>query len=136
MRTQTHDRSRPLPARRRVWAYGAVAVVVVALIAMLSVGPLLSGRSEVRTVQRDDQALRQVLDLRGTFAEFQLFLEPEFAKFTTTATAFAPTEIAAASQIVQTAIAQTQVATATLNTMASGPTPAPSPQPAPRSRNR
>ncbi|MGO9875819.1 MAG: diguanylate cyclase [Acidimicrobiia bacterium] len=104
-------------ARRRVWAYGAAALVVIALIAVLSVGPMLSARVEVRRVVRDDTAVQQVLDLRATFADFQLFLLPQFAKLSTTATTFDPTEIASGSQLVQTAIDQTQVATTTLNAM-------------------
>jgi diguanylate cyclase (GGDEF)-like protein len=100
-----------------VWAFGAAAVVAIALIAVLSVGPMLSGRAEVRRVERDDAAAQQVLDLRATFAEFQLFLLPQFAKLSTTATTFDPTDIATASQIVQTAIAHTRVATTTLNAM-------------------
>jgi diguanylate cyclase (GGDEF)-like protein len=100
-----------------VWTYGAAAVVVIAVIAVLSVGPMLSGRAEVRRVLRDDQALQEVLDLRATFAEFQLFLQPEFAKLSTTATTFDPTDIATGAQIIQTTVAQTQVATTTLNAM-------------------
>jgi diguanylate cyclase (GGDEF)-like protein len=100
-----------------VWAYGAAALVIIMVLAVLSVGPMLAGRGDVREVLRDDQALQQVLDLRATFAEFQLFLQPEFAKLSTTATTFAPTEIATGSQIIQTAVTQTQVATQTLNAM-------------------
>jgi len=114
------DPLRRLTARRRVWSYGAAAVVIIAVIAVVSVGPLLSGRSEVRKVQRDDVALQQVLDLRATFAAFQLFMEPYFAKLSTTAVTFAPTDIATGSQIAQTAIAQTGVATATLRKMGLG----------------
>jgi diguanylate cyclase (GGDEF)-like protein len=117
MRLRRRDPFLRSPARRRVWAYGATAVVVVALIAVLSVGPMLSGRADVRRVERDDAALHQVLDLRATFADFQLFLVPQFAKLSATATAFDPTEIAKGSQMVQTAIAQTRVATRTLNAM-------------------
>jgi diguanylate cyclase (GGDEF)-like protein len=106
-----------LRARRRVWACGAAAVVVITLFAVLSVGPMLSGRAEVRDVLLDDLALQQVLDLRATFAEFQLFLQPQFAKLSTTATTFAPTDIATGSQIIQTTVSQTQVATQTLNAM-------------------
>jgi diguanylate cyclase (GGDEF)-like protein len=106
-----------LQARRRVWAFGAAAVVAIALIAVLSVGPMLSGRTEVLRVERDDAAVQQVLDLRATFAEFQLFLLPQFAKLSTTATTFDPTEIATGSQIVETTISQTKVATATLDAM-------------------
>jgi len=92
-------------------------VVVIVLIAVLSVGPMLSGRADVRRVEREDAALQQVLDLRATFADFQLFLLPQFAKLSTTATTFDPTEIATGSQLVQTAIDQTQVATTSLNAM-------------------
>ncbi len=117
MRRRRRDPLLRSPARRRVWGYGAAAVVAIALIAVLSVGPMLSGRADDRRVLRDDAALQQVLDLRATFAEFQLFLQPQFDKLSTHATAFDPTEIATGSQIVQTAIAQTRVATTTLNVM-------------------
>jgi diguanylate cyclase (GGDEF)-like protein len=106
-----------LQARGRAWAFGAVAALAIALIAVLSVEPMLSGRVEVRQVETDDAAVRQVLDLRATFAEFQLFLLPQFAKLSPTATTFDPSEIATGSEIVQTTIRQTQVATATLNAM-------------------
>ena len=108
---------RRLRARRRVWAYGAAAVVVIALIGALSVGPMLSGRAEVRKVLRNDQALQQVLDLRATFAEFQLFLQPQFAKLSTTAASLDPADIGTGSQIILTTVAQTEVATKTLNAM-------------------
>jgi diguanylate cyclase (GGDEF)-like protein len=93
------------------------AVVITALLTVLSVGPMLSGRADVRRVSRDDLALQQVLDLRATFAEFQLFLLPQFAKLSTTATTFDPTDIATGAQIVQTAITQTAAATKSLNAM-------------------
>jgi diguanylate cyclase (GGDEF)-like protein len=117
---RTRDPLQRLTARRRVWSYGAAAVVMIAFIAVVSVGPLLSGKAEVRSVQQDDVALRQVLDLRATFAEFQLFMEPFFAKLSTSAATFAPTDIAAGSQIAETAVTQTRVATATLHTMGLG----------------
>ena len=106
-----------LRARRRVWSYGAAALVIIMVLAVLSVGPMLAGRGDVHEVERDDLALQQVLDLRATFAEFQLFLQPQFAKLSATATTFDPTDIATGAQIVQTAITQTQIATTTLNAM-------------------
>src|SRR5690349_10764602 len=106
-----------LRSRRRVWAYGVSALVIITVLAVVSVGPMLSGRADVRKVQRDDLVLQQVLDLRATFADFQVFLLPEFAKLSTTATTFAPTRIATGSQIAQTAIAQTRGVTKMLNAM-------------------
>jgi diguanylate cyclase (GGDEF)-like protein len=111
------DPLRRLTARRRVWTYGAAAVVIIMVLAVLSVGPMLSSRADDQRVQRDDMALQRVLDLRATFAEFQLFLQPQFAKLSTTATTFDPTDIATGSQIIQTTVSQTQVATQTLNAM-------------------
>src|SRR5689334_10015538 len=107
IRRGTRDASLRSRVRRRIWAYGAAAVVVLTVLAVLSAVPMLVGRADVRRVERDDAALQQVLDLRTTFAEFQIFLLPQFAKLSTTATSFDPTEIANGSQIVQTAVSET-----------------------------
>ena len=111
------DASRPLTVRRRVWAYGAAAVVVIAAIAVLSVRPLVSGRGEVSVVQRDDHALGEVLDLRADLAEFQLFLEPQFSKLSATVSTIDPTDIATGSTIVQSVLARTITTAKTLTAM-------------------
>jgi len=117
IRRGTRDASLRLRVRRRIWAYGAAAVVVLTVLAVLSAVPMLVGRADVRRVERDDAALQQVLDLRTTFAEFQIFLLPQFAKLSTSATSFDPTEIANGSQIVQTAVSETQGAAKSLNAL-------------------
>jgi diguanylate cyclase (GGDEF)-like protein len=114
------DRVRRPTVRRRVWAFGVAAVVAIAVIAVLSVGPLLSGRTEVRRVQRNDLALREVLDMRSSFADFQVFLEPLFAQVSTVAIVVDPTLIASGSVIGQTAMTQTLVATRSLNAIGLG----------------
>ncbi len=117
MRGRRRDPLLRLRARRRVWTYGAAAVVIVVVLAVLSVGPMLSGRADVRRASRDDLALQQVLDLRATFAEFQLYLLPQFTRLSTTATTFDPTDIAAGVKIVQTAVTQTAAATKSLSAL-------------------
>ena len=88
-----------------------LALVVIALTATLSVRPLLSGRDNLRRVQGDDQALQQLLDLRASFADLQIFMEPQIAKFSTTAIAVDPAAIATGSQIARDVATNTAIVT-------------------------
>ncbi len=89
-------------------------MIAIALTTTLSVRPLLYGRSEVNQVQRDDVALQQVLDLRATLADWQLFMEPQIAKLGPGPAALDPTEIAKGAQLAQLETDQALTATNTL----------------------
>jgi diguanylate cyclase (GGDEF)-like protein len=104
-------RERRAPSvRRRVWAFGAAALLAIALIATLSMRPLLSGRREVSQLQRNEVALQHVLDLRATLADWQLFMEPQIAKLGTAPAGLDPIEIAKGAQLAQLESAQTLTA--------------------------
>ena len=104
-------------ARRRVWTYGAVALVAIALFAAVGMRPVQSGRSEVRQVQADDRALRRVLDLRATLGDLQVFIEPHLALLSTTASSIDPGDIARGSQLGDTQPSQGLSAVKTLRAM-------------------
>src|SRR5258708_40254571 len=109
-----------LRARRRVWGYGALALLVIAAFASLSVRPLVLGRREVRQDHNDDLALRQVLDYRATLADWQVFIEPQLGKLRTTLADIAPADIANGAQLSEVQAAQAQRAVSILRTMGFG----------------
>ena len=109
-----------LRARRRVWGYGAIALLVVAVFASLSVRPLILGRREVRQDHNDDLALRQVLDYRATLADWQVFIEPQLGKLRTTLADINPTDIGKGAQLTELQAAQAQAAVSILKTMGFG----------------
>ncbi|MCU1456337.1 MAG: hypothetical protein JWL73_429 [Actinomycetia bacterium] len=76
-----------------------MALVVIALTAIVSVRPLVSGRKDMLRVGRDDHALHQLLDMRAALADWQLFMEPEIATLSTTATVVDPLLIAKGAEI-------------------------------------
>ncbi len=69
-----------LRARRRIWVYCAVGLVVIAGSAAISSLPLLRVHSEVGSVAREDVALRDAGDLRTALSDFQVFSEPRMSK--------------------------------------------------------
>ena len=101
--------------RRRVWAYGAISLAAVVLLAVVSIIPLNSGQTEVRQVQRGDVALRQVLDFRSTQADVQIFIEPQFAKLTPTGSTFDPLQIANGARLSEAEAAQSHAVVVMLN---------------------
>lgn len=103
--------------RRRTWAYGTVAVVVIAAIAYLSATPLSRGRAEAQATRRDDAALAAVLDLRATLADWQLFLEPQIASLSPSPAVIDPTEIAKGAQLAQLELGQAAAATSQLRSI-------------------
>jgi diguanylate cyclase (GGDEF)-like protein len=109
-----------LRARRRVCGYGAIALLVIAAFASLSVRPLVLGRREVRQDHNDDLALRQVLDYRATLADWQVFIEPQLGKLRTTLADIAPADIAKGAQLTELQAAQAQRAVSILRTMGFG----------------
>ena len=109
-----------LRARRRVWSYGAIALLVIAVFASLSVRPLVSGRREARQDHNDDLALRQVLDYRATLADWQVFIEPQFGKLRTTLADINPVDIAKGAQLTEVQATQAQRAVSIVRTMGFG----------------
>jgi diguanylate cyclase (GGDEF)-like protein len=109
-----------LRARRRIWGYGAIALLVIAVFASLSVRPLVSGRREVRQDHNDDLALRQVLDYRATLADWQVFIEPQLGKLRTTLADITPADIGKGAQLTEVQAAQAQRAVSILRTMGFG----------------
>ena len=77
---------------------------------VLSLRPLVSGGSEVRQVRRDDLALQRASDLRVTLAEWQVYIEPHIATFSTLPLAVDPVDLASGSKLAETEIARSQVA--------------------------
>ncbi len=68
-----------LRARQRIWALLPLGLAAIALSALTSMSPLLSGHSEVRQVTRDDVALMHVMSLAQGLTEFQVFVEPHMS---------------------------------------------------------
>ena len=106
-----------LRVRRRVWAYGAVSLAAIGLMAAVSTVPLDSGRSEVHQVRRGDVAIREVLDLRSAQADVQVFIEPEFAKLSSAPTLIDPVDIGTGARLSEAEAAQAKEVVATLDTL-------------------
>ena len=98
----------PLRARRRIFAYGALGLLAIAISAGISLRPLLSGRSESRQVRAGDHTLQQVFELRTTLADWQVFAEPFFARVSVTGVKIDPAELAKGATIAQTVPPQVQ----------------------------
>ncbi len=113
------DGPRPT-TRRHVWEYGIAALLGSVLVALLCVWPLVSGQRSARQVERDDSALREVLDLRATLADWQVFMEPQLSKLSASAVVLDPNDIARGSQLGQAVVAQSRIATGTLREMGLG----------------
>ena len=121
MRVRRRSDRQPRPrARRQVWAFGATAIAIVAVLTYVSVRPLDSGRVDVRQIQRDDLALQRVLELRATLADLQLFIEPQLGKLSTAAAAISPGDIAIAAGLIQRVAAETVVAANVLRPLGFG----------------
>ncbi len=65
-----------LRARRRIVALGITATLALAVCALVSVPPLLSGQSTGRKINSDNLAIHQIADLRSGLAAWQFFAEP------------------------------------------------------------
>ena len=106
-----------LKSGRRVWAFAAVVLVGIGVSTILSLRPLVSGGREITEVRRTDLALQRAGDLRTTLAEWQVYIEPHIATFSTRPLTLDPADLATGSKLVETAIANSQLLATSLRTL-------------------
>ncbi len=104
-----------LRARRRIVGLGIMATLAVAVCALVSVPPLLSGQSAGRKVTKDNLAIHQIVDLRSKLATWQLFAEPLFATFSPAPAKLDPTTIGKASELANSVGAQVTASASALD---------------------
>ena len=66
--------------RRRIWIFGSIGLIAIAVSAVVSTYPLLTGHIELRQLRREGLGLQDVATLRTDLTNFQVFVEPHMAK--------------------------------------------------------
>jgi diguanylate cyclase (GGDEF)-like protein len=96
-----HRRAK-LRSRRRIWAAGALAIVVVASYGALGARPLLDGRRDDIRIRSSVMVLQQISDLRASLSAWQVYVQPYFTDFSSKAVSVGATEVATAAVLAQT----------------------------------
>jgi diguanylate cyclase (GGDEF)-like protein len=91
-----------LRARRRIWAAGALALVVVAGFGALGVRPLVDGRRDDARVRSSVALLQQLADLRAALSAWQVYVQPYFTDLSSKTVKLGTTEVATAAVLAQT----------------------------------
>ncbi len=103
---------------RRIWLFAAVVLLGIAVSTAMSLRPLVSGGREVREVRRDDLALQRASDVRSSLADWQVYIEPHIATFSTLPLALDPVDLATGSRLADTEIANAQLLATSLRAVA------------------
>jgi hypothetical protein len=101
-RNKTREPPTRLVARRRIWAFGAVAVVAIAAFGALGVRPLIGGQNDDRRVSQTIRVLQQIGDLRNSITAWQLYIQPHFSDFSAAPAKIDVTELAKGAILAQT----------------------------------
>ena len=92
----------------KVWAFALVVLLGIAASTVLGMRPLTAGGNEVDEVRHDDQTLVDATSLRVTLAEWQFYIEPYFAKFSTLPLAIDPVDLSKGSKIADVQVGRVQ----------------------------
>jgi diguanylate cyclase (GGDEF)-like protein len=99
----------PLTGRRQIWASSTVVVLAIVIFGALGVRPLVLGRTEDRRARSAVLVLQEISELRTALSAWQVYVEPHFAAFSSTAGETDATQVGKAGVLAAAQAAQAPI---------------------------